>query len=153
MIKNIYLSFFAFLSPITYAASYSVPVPTELADHNVWSPTQAVAKLDGKKLDVTYQLPPELVGASCGPFRFTGELSGSFADVTGDGVYGTCMQAGEDRLTCILKYPEMTIDEKSRDAAMGKKFDGTELVARKKVANFFRDDPAGILLIELPVRN
>lgn len=152
MIKNLSFLFFTFVASVAYAASYSVPVPTELADHNVWSPTQAVAQVQEKKLDVTYQLPAELVGTTCGPFHFTGTLSGSFADVTGDGVYGTCMQAGEDRLTCILKYPEMTIDEKSRDAAMEVKFAGAELLARKKVANFFRDDPAGILLIELPVK-
>lgn len=152
MIKNIYFLFFALVAPVSYAASYSVPVPTELADHNVWGLTKAVAQLDEKKLDITYQLPPELVGTTCGPFHFTGTLSGSFADVSGDGVYGTCMQAGEDRLTCILKYPDMVIDEQSRDAAMEVKFPGAELISRKKVANFFRDDPAGILLIELPTK-
>ena len=135
------------------AATYSVPVPTDLVDHAHWDISgHASAQLTGNQLSVRYGLPADIVGEGKGHFAFTGKVGNSpFVNVQGRGVFGTCMLANGKPLTCMLKYPELAIDSAVVDQSLAQHFAGSELDLRMRVARLFSADPAGILSTELTV--
>ncbi len=144
------LTLFHLLAVATYAATYSVPVPTELQDHARWNISgHAIARVNGDDLQVSYQLPADITGEGNGNFEFTGKITSSFVNVSGAGVYGACMLARSKPLTCMLKYPEMAIDTTSVDKSLATHFSGNEFDIRKRVARIFSADPAGLLSVEI----
>lgn len=133
-----------------FAATYTVPVPEALAPFSQFSLRNARAKIIHKQLQVSYQLPAELVGTGTAPITFTGKVGDSFVNVSGTSVKGVCMVFAEKPVTCMLRYPKTVINEGSRATFLQDNFTGTDLLSREQVGVFFSNDPAGLLSISLP---
>lgn len=140
----------ALVTQVSFAATYSVPVTADLAEHAAWplAKNAAHATLTGDQLEVSYGLPLSLVGKPSG-YEFTGTVENGFAEVSGDGVHGICMLAGDVRLSCMLKYPRLHINPEVADKELAKTFSGEALLSRSRVIRLFGNDPAGILQVDI----
>jgi hypothetical protein len=137
------------MAQCSFGASYAVPVPAELADYAYYSNTKAVGSIKDKVLTVQYHLPQALVGKKAPCLVFTGKAEAAFIQVSGNHVYGVCMQSKEKPLTCLLRYPQLEIDEVSRDEAIKETYPADALTMRMEVGRLFHHDPAGILSLTL----
>ena len=152
MLHTLIVLFALSLSTLGISGTYDVPVPDELQGSARWRDISAQASQDKDNvLHVRYILPPDLVGIHDAVFEFNGKVEGSFAAVSGAGVYGNCMISEEKPLTCILKYPglDTKINEAIRSDELKKKFTGSELTRRETVVGLFGADPGGLLMVEL----
>jgi len=134
---------------VANATVYHVPVPDALQSASEYTPTLSDATVTNGILTVHYCLPPVLVGDKAPEFSFTGPMSKNFVEVKGDDVYGYCMVSTDKPLTCMLKYPGLSIDEASRNQAIKDVFAPADQENRLSVAEKFQSEPAGILSIEI----
>ncbi len=147
--KTLSLLILGMMAQIGFAASYSVPVPAKLLDFANYPDTKASGTMKEGVLSVEYFLPTALVGKKAPCLTFTGKAESAFIPVSGKHVHGVCMLSKLKPMTCVLRYPELQIDEPSRDEAIKEAFTGETLMMRTEVGRLFHNDPAGILSLDL----
>lgn len=141
------LTILAFAPAFSMAATYEVPVEARLkpvATFNIKTPD--ILEYDGHS-ELTYHLPPELVGENFPPITLEGKGGGKghtrkFASKQGEAF---CLQA-KDSLTCNLQMKNLNIDPKAvQDFVLKNSATPEEASLRLEVAGRFAGDPVGIL--------
>ncbi len=142
-----FLTLMAFIPSFSMAATYEVPVEARLKPVATFDIKTPDLLEYGKRAELTYQLPPELVGENFPLMTLQGRGGGrghtrKFASQQGEAF---CLQA-KDSLTCNLHMKDLNIDTKAvQDFIIKNSATPEEAALRLEVAERFAGDPIGIL--------
>lgn len=134
----------------TTGATYSVPVPEQLAAYASFQLKDPQVTVKGREIHISYHLPQELVDAKINKVQleFTATLKSFPEHFTLKGKdeddYGTCF-VNKLGLNCLMSYKfqtDLNQVKKYLKANYPKEFD-----RRSQVASLFGNEPGGILHI------
>jgi hypothetical protein len=148
-VLSIFLSFFYFANAFAYtdqaSATYEVPVPANLkayAHFKVRAPE--VRSANGKRF-VHYTLPAEIAGPDFpGITMVSDDYDSDHFNLEAPNATAAC-----DRTTdtvCNIRYKDLSISrDQVREFLLRRSKSTSEFNMRLQVAEFFRQDPAGVL--------
>ncbi len=150
--------------PIVKRAFYSVPVAPELAPFATFELKNVSVRDNKGSLSFFYELPPELVGLGTSGINLDQKNVNDVSDLrlmvgrqaVGD-VQANIADAScgkhpfqKKKLQCMIVYHSLKIDEqKTRDYLTDQYRSSFDFKARLNLADAFKNEPAGILVVEL----